>query len=61
MEGIRCAPLIEKKGVKHDSPVTAALLEQEEKAAICFVIYLDAIQGEAAGDGHFHFRKLLVD
>jgi len=46
--------LVEQQRVKYDAPATGALFQQEEKAAIGFVVHFDAVEGEAAGYGHFH-------
>lgn len=34
------------------------LLKDEEKAEVCFVVHLDAIEAEAAGDGHYRLESV---
>ena len=48
--------LVEKQRVEDDAPFAGTLLEQEEEAAVGFVVHFDAGEREAAGDGHFHLR-----
>lgn len=48
--------LVEEQSVENDAPFARSLFEEEEEAAVGFVVHFDAVfEGEAAGYGDFHF------